>query len=219
MKSGELSRILSIHADGLEATGATQLAAAVREFMEALNHAATQPITRFAPAARKLRFKDYRSKPQLGVLAPALESLSALIRELGKTSVANDLRIIVELVHKLSDVSISEFVSAIRRSGKFASNRNVNPGSASVDEELVKDYVARLEASLGDDAEFKAVFSELSEDKQIGRIEAIAIAIRFMGPTPASTSRPKALQRIMYRHEKLMDNKRASESIGGRSAA
>ena len=49
-------------------------------------------------------------------------------------------------------------------------------------------------------------------------LPGVVIADRFMGPVPASTSRPKALQRVLFRHRKLMGFSAGSESIGGKAA-
>jgi hypothetical protein len=100
-----------------------------------------------------------------------------------------------------------------------ASPRKVGSGSTPVDpNKLVEYYLERLQDTLGDDEAFRALYRELSDDARITRTQAIEIASRFFAPVPPSTTRPKALQKILYRHEKLMDSRAASSSIGGKAA-
>ena len=80
--------------------------------------------------------------------------------------------------------------------------------------ELVESYLQRLEAALGNDTLFRSLHRELSADVRINKTEAIEIASRFFEPMPASATRRKAMQKILYRHQKLMDSRAASETIG-----
>ena len=84
--------------------------------------------------------------------------------------------------------------------------------------ELIESYLQKLEAALGNEGMFRIVYRELSADKRADREAVIEIASRFFETTPASTSRPKALQKILHRHEKLMESRGASSSIGGKAA-
>ena len=85
--------------------------------------------------------------------------------------------------------------------------------------QLVESYLHRLETALGNDGLFRAVYLELCADRNITKVEAIEIASRFFEPMAQSATRPKALQKILYRHEKLLDSRDASKSIGGHKAA
>jgi hypothetical protein len=84
---------------------------------------------------------------------------------------------------------------------------------------LVSDYLRRLDAALGKDDEFLQMYRQLQDDDRVTKTEAVEIANRFMGPVPASTSRTKALERILYRHRKLMNFNSGSASIGGKKSA
>jgi len=44
----------------------------------------------------------------------------------------------------------------------------------------------------------------------------VELASRFLAPIAKSTSRPKALRRVLYRHEKLLESRAASASIAAR---
>jgi hypothetical protein len=84
-----------------------------------------------------------------------------------------------------------------------------------VNSQLVSHYLEKLEAALGKD-EFPAVHAELCADTRIGQAEAVEILSRFLAPVAKSTPRTKALRRIVYRHEKLLESRAASASIAAR---
>jgi hypothetical protein len=88
-----------------------------------------------------------------------------------------------------------------------------------MNDQLVSEYLKRLEAALGQDEPFSAVFSELQKDVSVTQVEAVAIGSKFVSPMAASTSKAKAFERILKRHKNLMTFKLKQRAIGGRSAA
>jgi hypothetical protein len=100
-----------------------------------------------------------------------------------------------------------------------SASKRKKAGAAPVDQMLVSDYLRRLDAALGKDDEFLQMYRQLQDDDRVTKTEAVEIANRFMGPVPASTSRTKALERILYRHRKLMNFNSGSASIGGKKSA
>lgn len=85
-----------------------------------------------------------------------------------------------------------------------------------MNENLITDYVARLEQALGDDEKFLPIIDELSN---VAVAELVAIASKFVAPMAASSSKKSALERIRKRHENLTSFKRKQKAVGGRSAA
>jgi len=88
-----------------------------------------------------------------------------------------------------------------------------------MDEAIVSAYVARLEAALGDDPAFMAIFRDLSADRAVKQAEAVGILSRFIAPAASGTSKRIALERILGRHQSLHTFKLKRAAIGGRSAA
>ena len=130
-----------------------------------------------------------------------------------KKALIEDLTLLLDLCTKLNDTSLTAFESHV------VSAFQIELGAANVDRLNVIDcYLARLEASLGDDAAFRAVYSELCADKRITQADVVSIASRFLSPIASSTSRPKALKHILKRHEKLLDHRNAASVIGSRAA-
>lgn len=85
-----------------------------------------------------------------------------------------------------------------------------------MNENLIADFVARLEQALGDDERFLPIVDELSN---VAVTELVAIASKFVAPMAASSTKKSALERIRKRHENLTSFKRKQKAVGGRSAA
>ncbi|MGE0853703.1 MAG: hypothetical protein AB7O44_29505 [Hyphomicrobiaceae bacterium] len=211
---------LAHYADALDLPDGYGAAFCLRAFVKALSPAGSQTVDRFAKSCSLLRFPDSREPPLLGELLPSLESLAQLLEDIAKPEILTDLKQLLAVIRDHRDIPIAGFESAIVKHVASASKGQSKKGVTPMDQPLVDDYLARLEASLGDDAAFRALFREIETDRRVTKVEAVELATRFLGPTPPSTSRPKALQRVLHRHQKLMDFKRSSESIRrGRSAA
>jgi hypothetical protein len=88
-----------------------------------------------------------------------------------------------------------------------------------MNKELVDHYVARLVDALGNDRNFAAVFADLKFDQHLNLEDLVAVASKFTSPLAASSSRSKALERILTRHTNLMSVKLKQRAVGGRSAA
>ena len=142
--------------------------------------------------------------------------LRAIVAPMAKTSDLKGLDEFINLVGGKGEVSVDVFVSSLVAS---ASKRERQKEERPVDENLIDRYVTRLERALGNDRAFLEVFNELRDDGSMLQEHVVAVANRFMGRTPASTSRPKALERIRQRHAKLMKFKSRTEGMAGKSAA
>jgi hypothetical protein len=85
-----------------------------------------------------------------------------------------------------------------------------------MDFKLVESYLKRLQAALGNEEMFRSLYSEPKADKRVEKAEAIQIASRSVTPMAPSTTRTKALQKVLWRHERLLEGRAASASIGGK---
>lgn len=88
-----------------------------------------------------------------------------------------------------------------------------------MNDQLVSYYLSKLEAALGNDDEFMAVFSTLQNDSDFTQVEAVAVGSKFVAPMAASTPKAKAFERILKRHKNLLTFKLKQRAVGGRSAA
>ena len=88
-----------------------------------------------------------------------------------------------------------------------------------VNREIVDVYLEQLENCLGDDSKFLTLYGILEADRDVGQQEAVLIANAFVAPSPKSTPRAKALERILHRHSSLVSFKLKRRAMAGRSAA
>lgn len=217
-------KVLNAYASALDASCDKEaaVATALRQLARALGKAGKVGTKVFVSRTSAKTFPTSADGAhKLGELVPALQALIALLSETGsKKQLVDDLGFILDLARQHSKVSIQQIESSLKRpvASASASRRKTKKGPATMDRATVNDYIERLEAALGDDASFQRLYRDLCGDKRITKIEAVALASAFYGPTAASTSRPKALARVLRRHEKLMQSRAGSESIGGEAA-
>lgn len=222
MQASQLKALIETYGAALATVGATEAVARVSLLAEAIGKGGSQPVAKFIRVVENSGFESaLGAGPNLGDVVPPVERLLALLIEGGaKKAVVTDLELLLDLLRRRSEVSLTEFKSCALRSVASASRRKADPGAPPVDtKQLVESYLQRLEAALGNDGLFRAVFRELSADKNITKSEAVEIASRFFEPMAQSATRPRALQKILYRHEKLLESRDASKSIGGDKAA
>lgn len=222
MQASQLKTLIETYGAALATSGASEAGCRIALLADAIGKGGTQAVAKFLSAIEKAGLELISGTgTQLGDVAPPVEKLVAILVEAGaKKAAVTDLELLLDLLRRRSEVSLVDFDSCALRSVASASRRKADPGAPPVDtKQLVENYLQRLEAALGNDGMFRAVFRELSADKSISKVEAIEIASRFMEPMAQSATRPKALQKILYRHEKLLDSRDAAKSIGGNKAA
>jgi hypothetical protein len=220
MQASQLKTLIETYGAALAISGANDTVARVTSLADTIGKGGSQTVTRFLRAIENVDVEPISGTlPHLGDLVPPVEKLVALLTEGGaKKSVVADLKLLLDLLRRRSGVSLAEFESRALISVASASRRRAGMPPADT-KQLVESYLQRLEAALGNDGLFRKVYHELSADKNITKVEAIEIASRFLEPMGQSATRPKALQKILYRHEKLLDSRDASKSIGGHKAA
>jgi hypothetical protein len=145
---------------------------------------------------------------RLQSILPALAAFhEVLLVASAKKKVLDELKALLDLFDEYRQLSIDEFCQALcpPRIGEHAMGH-----------QLVDAYLDRLEEVLGDEQKFSAVYEALTADKRIAQAEAVELASRFLAPIAKSTSRPKALRRVLYRHEKLLESRAVSASMAAR---
>ena len=145
---------------------------------------------------------------QLGSLLPALNGFYEVLLVAGaKKKSIDGLKALLDLFTEYHQLSTDEFCQALCPT---------TIGVTVVDHQLVDTYLDKLENALGDEQKFPLVYKALSADERVAQPEAVELASRFLAPVAKSTSRPKALRRVLYRHEKLLKSRAASASIAAR---
>jgi hypothetical protein len=217
MKLGTLAQAVAAFSQALRKSNAPEHPAVLDEFVKLLSGRKEPSVESFLSAAEKVALPGSPSGGlTAGDLSPALASLSEFLVAIGKKDLAETVGDVESFLNGRTESPLAAWESG---SVVSASRKKRKAGAAAVDQALVTDYLKKLDAALGKDAEFMDLYSRLKSDDRVTRTEAVEIADRFMGPVAASTSRPKALERVLHRHRKLMNFATGSASIGGRKSA
>lgn len=208
------------YAAALERAGASRVSSALVAFAAGANAASGRTAAEFH---KKLKSSLKSAVPAVGVALlrleaverPLIDFVQLLERASAKKALVTDLKLLLDLARSFGDTPVSVFESSV----VSAFQTKENFGAVKMDQHsLVDAYLERLEAALGDEVAFGAVYNELCADKRISQCDAVAIASKFLSPIAASTSRPKALRHTLRRHEKLLEQRAAAALIGGRAA-
>jgi hypothetical protein len=220
VKVATVASTLQRYADALEVAGASKASSYIHAFVSALEPLAAANMETFVSLFSGSAYSKPGEPPLLKDLIPTLEALLQLLTGIAGPDMITGLNALLAVAREEGDISIVGIASNVRKHVASASKKQTKRGATQMDQSVVDGYLKKLDAALGDDVPFKALFSQIEDDKRVTKVEAVELATRFVGPTPQSMSRPKALQRVLNRHLKLVDFKRASASIrGGRSAA
>jgi hypothetical protein len=150
-------------------------------------------------------------------LQDVLRSTSKFATQISSIKFAALLDTLISLLERSESASVDAFVAgAVAKLNAPIGRSRTKRMNIPPREDLVRQYVARLEAQLGED-EFQKVFRELSDESVLTTGEVLAIARAFTGDKPRTA--PKALQAIWNRHRTLLGFKAKSASRAGRSAA
>lgn len=221
MKVAQLRGLLETYAATLTRADAAPTSAILLELTSALSPAGAHTTAKFLDTLKKAGPSiSGGSGATLGDCVPCIEGLAKLLDEAGaKKATLAAVNMLLDLLRDNARSLISGLESTIQSTVASASRAKPKRGAPTVDTgELIEAYLAKLDAALGHDATFRAVYNELCADKRIGKSDAVGIASRFFAPIAPSTSRPKALLKVLERHEKLMESRSASSTIGGRAA-
>jgi hypothetical protein len=154
--------------------------------------------------------------PGLGDVARLLSALKGFLNKTAKATVLTDVGAIEKLLHDRASMELSTFV---RMATETASPHHPakKPEALRLRDDLVVRYKEKLEAALGDEAKFTAIYNDLRANTAIGKPEIIALARQMTGS--AARTQDAALNKIWNRHQSLMLFQAKSRATGGRSAA
>ncbi len=220
MAASQLKAVVDDYAAVLAKAGAVDDAHGLLVLGKMLSNGSARLVAKRLQEISKFNQSTKGQIATLKDVTPLLEGLLTLLGNAGaKRQVVADLKLIVDVIGQNGELSLADAESAASGSVASASCEIDKMGAVPVDgNSLIEDYLQKLETSLGSDPAFRVVLSSLEADQRIGRTEAADLASRFFGPVAPSTSRPKALQRILLRHQKLLDARAAAATIGGKAA-
>lgn len=219
MKCSDVRNVLNDLSDILRAARAdSETVAALRAVGEAI---AVKPGASVAEYLKKVgdgTLAPSGKTGEAGLVADVLGNTKPLVTKCGKAGIASDLALICAFLDTYRHAAASD----LRSQGELKLNLSASRGQkgappAPVRSDLVDRYNRKLEEALGDEPGFQSLFDRLSSDKEMGKLEVIALAKRFAAAS--STSRTTALKKIWSRQQNLINVRVRNESRSGRTAA
>jgi hypothetical protein len=219
MKAARVADKLRAYGESLKRLDTADAAAGLAALADLLSRLRNKNIPEIAALVRSVVTAELvAGKPSVGDLRTALDALRGLVLALEVRKQAELLGALSELETALSGLEPYSIESYMKELSRVASaSRRRKRGPADVNEALVSDYLKRLEKALPDAGSFPSLFAELSADDRVQQPEAVVLASRFLSPTAATTTRAKALAKIMERHTILMRSRGSRKA--GKSAA
>jgi len=220
MKAGRLAAKLSAFGESLDRVDAANAAVGVAALAALLLRLRQKKVAEVAALLQSTAGEELvAGKPSVGELLTALGVLRDLVSAFEARKPAELLSALTELETALSGFDLYSIESYMKGvSSRVAPvSRRRGRGPADVNESVISDYLKRLENALPDASSFAVLFAELSADDRVQQAEAVALASRFLSPTSATTSRAKALDKVMERHRSLMRSRTSRKA--GKSAA
>jgi hypothetical protein len=218
MQADKLHTLLNAYADALARDGPTKSSVLLKQFCRTLVPLGKAQVSKLFQK-RRLQCACDKEMPTVGEVVATLADLDSILAPVARRVELKKLDRIIRLLRTHESVSIAAIESATLVGVASASNRKAAKGAALVSEDLINDYLKRLEAALGDRDAFARIFDNLRNDARVERDMAVRIAGLFVGQVSPGASRQKALARVLERHQKLMSFKARSKSISGKSAA
>jgi hypothetical protein len=216
MKCKEFSSVLRAFAEVLDVAGATVARDQIVMFAAIFDAHPASSVSDLTMRIAALGAAGPAGSPSLGDVAGLLSALKGLLSKTAKSAVLID----VEAVHKLlRDHASMEICAFARMATDATSPRRPARGrdAPGLREDLVGHYKDKLEAALGDEKKFTALYNDLRANTAMGKLEITALAKQMTGS--GARTQDAALKKIWNRHQSLMLFKAKSRATGGRSAA
>jgi hypothetical protein len=175
----------------------------------------TSTVSDVAKRIASLHGSGPTGSPSLGEVARLLSVLKSFLDKIARTTVLTDVNAIEKHLRDRASMEIAAFVRmATEASAPRRPTRKRD--AAAVRDDLVVHYKEKLEAALGDEEKFTAVYNDLRANTAIGKPEILALAKQMTGSARAVDA---ALKKIWNRHQSLVVFKAKSRATAGRSAA
>lgn len=222
MKCQDFSSVLRTYADVLDLAGEPAARDQMVMLAAVFDADPTSSVTDLAKRIAALPVAGSAGSPTLGDVARRLSALTGFLSKTAKGTVLSEVGAVEKLLHERASMELAAFArmataaAACRRpaKGRSAPAGRYAPGTR---DDLVIRYKEKLEAALGDDEKFTAIYSELCANPAVRKPEIIALAKQMSGGS--ARTQDAALKKIWNRHQSLMMFKAKSRATGGRSAA
>jgi hypothetical protein len=216
MKCRDFGCVLRTFADVLDVAGAPVARDQIVMFAAVFD---AHPMASVADLAKRVAALDVAGSmgsPSLDDVACLLSALKGFLSKTAKSTLLTDVDAIEKLLRDRASMELGAFVRITTQAaspGRPARARDV-PG---LRDDLVVHYRNKLEAALGDEEKFTAIYNDLRANAAVGKPEIIALASQMTGS--GARTQDAALKKIWNRHQSLVVFKAKSRATGGRSAA
>lgn len=147
-----------------------------------------------------------------------LEEILRLFKSAGTKASADTVNVVLVALKHVPGMEPNMFLEKLRLA--FASRRDATDDGSADDTELsVQDYISKLNAAIGSEDSFVALYRRLEADRTMSREDVVQIASSVAFKMAKSTTRKAALARIWEQHEVSESTGAKIRSNDGRSAA
>jgi len=216
MKCRDFGGVLRTFADVLDTAGAPAARDQIVLFAAVFDAHPTSSVSDLARRLAALGVAGSMGSPSLGDVACLLSALKGFLSKTAKATVLTDVDAIEKLLRDRASIELGAFV---RMATQAACPRRPTSGrdAPGLRDDLVVHYKEKLEAALGDEEKFAAIYNDLRANTAVGKAEITALAKQMTGS--GARTQDAALKKIWNRHQSLMLFKAKSRATGGRSAA
>jgi hypothetical protein len=216
MMCRDFGGVLRTFADVLDVAGAPVARDQIVMFAAVFDAHPTASVAGLARRLAALGVAGSVGSPSLGDVACLLSALKGFLTKTAKSTVLTDVEAIEKLLRDRAAMELGAFV---RITTQAASARDPATGrdAPGLRDDLIIHYRDRLEAALGDEEKFAAIYNDLRADTAVGKPEIIVLAHQMTGS--GARTQDAALKKIWNRHQSLVVFKAKSRATGGRSAA
>jgi len=183
----------------------------VRYLPAACDTHATSTISDLVKILAALPRTASTGNPRLSEVARLLVALKGALNKTGKSAVLSDVSAIEMLLADRASMQLGAFVQMV--AGATAAGGRGRSSTAGMRDELVAQYKQKLEATLGDDEKFAAIYNDLRTDIAMGKPEIAALAKQMTGS--GARTQDAALKKIWNRHQSLVVFKAKSRATAG----
>jgi hypothetical protein len=216
MKCRDFGCVLRTFADVLDVACAPAARDQIVTFAAAFDAHPTSSVADLARRVAALGMVGSMGSPSLGDVARLLSALNGLLGKTAKSTVLADVDAVEKLLRDRASMELAAFV---RITTQAASHRRSATGrdASGLRDDLIVHYKDKLEAALGDEEKFAAIYNDLRANAAMGKPEITALANQMTGSV--ARTQDAALKKIWNRHKSLVVFKAKSRATGGRSAA
>jgi hypothetical protein len=216
MKCREFGAALRAFAGVLDVAGAPAARDRIVMFAAVFDAHPTWSVSDLAKRIAALCVTGPAGSPSLGDVAPLLSALKSFLNKTAKTAMPNDVTAIEELLRDRASMELGAFVRMATAAAPTAGCGRRGDAPRTRDD-LVAHYKQKLEAALGDEETFTAIYNDLRANMDMGKPELTALAKQMTGS--GARTQDAALRKIWNRHQSLVVFKAKSRATAGRSAA